>query len=93
MKSGNLNFLEPSGPPRPVMGLLYLLLTEIPKLLCRYVCTCIYVYILLLLLQSALQPWWVSACLTVVEHFSRKVLQSAVDSGTSNPKLGGEPGI
>jgi hypothetical protein len=24
MKSGNLNFLEPSGPPRPVMGLLYL---------------------------------------------------------------------
>jgi len=24
MKSGNLNFLEPSGPSRPVMGLLYL---------------------------------------------------------------------
>jgi hypothetical protein len=24
---------------------------------------------------------------------SRKVLQSAVASGTSNPKLGGEPGI
>ena len=28
MKSGNLNFLEPSGPPRPVMGLLYLLLSR-----------------------------------------------------------------
>jgi hypothetical protein len=24
---------------------------------------------------------------------SRKVLQSAVDSGTSTPQLGGEPGI
>jgi hypothetical protein len=30
MKSGNLNFLEPSGPPRPVTGLLYLFIMCYP---------------------------------------------------------------
>jgi len=29
MKSGNLNFLEPSGPSRPVTGLLYLYLYKV----------------------------------------------------------------
>jgi hypothetical protein len=37
---------------------------------------------------------WVSACSTAVEHSQQeKVLLSAVASGTSNPQLGGEPGI
>jgi hypothetical protein len=48
----------------------------------------------ILLLQSALQPLvgfrpaqlWLSI-------LSRKVLHSAVATGTSNPQLGGEPGI
>jgi hypothetical protein len=49
----------------------------------------------LLLLQSALQPlvgfWPAQLSLSIL---SRKVfLQSAVVSGTSNPQLGGEPGI
>jgi hypothetical protein len=38
-------------------------------------------------------PSWVSACSTVVEHSQQEVLQSAFASGTSNPQLGGEPGI
>jgi hypothetical protein len=48
----------------------------------------------LLLLQSALQtlvgfrPAQLSLSI-----LSRKVLQNAVASGTSNPQLGGEPGI
>jgi hypothetical protein len=37
-------------------------------------------------------PSWVSACSTV-SILSKKVLQSAFASGTSNPQLGGEPGI
>jgi hypothetical protein len=36
---------------------------------------------------------WVSACSTVVEHSQQEGFQSAVASGTSNPQLGGEPGI
>jgi flagellar basal body-associated protein FliL len=50
--------------------------------------------LLLLLLQLALQPlggfWPAQLPLSIL---SRKVLQSAVASGTSNPQLGGEPGI
>jgi hypothetical protein len=50
--------------------------------------------LLLLHLQSALQPLggfrFAQLSLSVL---SRKVLQSAVASGTSNPQLGGEPGI
>jgi hypothetical protein len=47
-----------------------------------------------ILLQSALQPsvWFRSAQLPL-NILSRKVLQSAVVSGTSNPQLGEEPGI
>jgi hypothetical protein len=47
-----------------------------------------------LLLQSALQPLvgFRPAKLSL-SILSRKVLQSAVASGTSNPQLGGEPGI
>jgi hypothetical protein len=49
---------------------------------------------ILLLLQSALQPLVgfrpVQLSLSIL---SRKVLQSAVANGTSNPQLGGEPGI
>jgi hypothetical protein len=50
--------------------------------------------LLLLLLQSALQPLggFRPAQLSL-SILSRKVLQSAVASGTSNPQLGGEPGI
>jgi hypothetical protein len=50
--------------------------------------------ILLFLLQSALQPLigFRPAQLSL-SIFSRKVLQSAVASGTSNPQLGGKPGI
>jgi hypothetical protein len=49
---------------------------------------------LFLLPQSALQPvvgfWSAQLQLSIL---SRKVLQSAVASGTSNPQLGGEAGI
>jgi hypothetical protein len=47
-----------------------------------------------LLLQSALQPLvgFRPAQLSL-SILSRKVLQSAVASGTTNPQLGGEPGI
>jgi recombinational DNA repair protein RecR len=47
-----------------------------------------------LLLQSALQPLdgFRPAQLSL-SILSRKVLQSAVASGTSNPQLGREPGI
>jgi hypothetical protein len=50
--------------------------------------------IVLLLLQSALQPLvgFRPAELSL-SILSRKVLQSAVASGTSNPQIGGEPGI
>jgi hypothetical protein len=50
--------------------------------------------LLLLLLQSALQPLdgFRPAQLSL-SILSRKVLQSAVASGTSNPQLGGEPAI
>jgi hypothetical protein len=50
--------------------------------------------IILLLLQSALQPLggFRPAQLSL-SILSRKVLLSAVDRGTSNPQLGGEPGI
>jgi hypothetical protein len=53
---------------------------------------CNYMYILLL--QSALQPLvgFRPAQLSL-NILSRKVLQSAVASGTSNLQLGGEPGI
>jgi hypothetical protein len=48
----------------------------------------------IILLQSALQPlvgfWPAQLSLSIL---SRKVLQSAVVSGTSNLQLGGEPGI
>jgi hypothetical protein len=46
------------------------------------------------LLQSALQPLvgFRPAQLSL-SILSRKVLQSAVASGTSNPQLGGDPGI
>jgi Na+/H+ antiporter NhaB len=49
---------------------------------------------LLLLLQSALQPLvrFRPGQLSI-GILSRTVLQSAVASGTSNPHLGGEPGI
>jgi hypothetical protein len=48
----------------------------------------------ILLLQSALQPLvgFRPAQLSL-SILSRKVLQSAVASGTSNPQLGEEPGI
>jgi hypothetical protein len=50
--------------------------------------------LLLILLQSALQPLggFGHAQLSL-SILSRKVLQSVVASGTSNPKLGGEPVI
>jgi hypothetical protein len=49
---------------------------------------------LILLLQSALQPLvGFRPAQLPLNILSRKVLQSAVDSGTSNPQLGGEPGI
>jgi hypothetical protein len=50
--------------------------------------------LLLLLLHSALQPLvgFQPAQLSL-SILSRKVLQSAIASGTSNPQLGGEPGI
>jgi hypothetical protein len=62
---------------------LYINSTNIPLIL-----------LLLLLLQSALQPLdgFQPAQLSL-RILSRKVLQSAVASGTSNPQLRGEPGI
>jgi hypothetical protein len=50
--------------------------------------------LLILLLQSALQPLggFRPAQLSL-SILSSKVLQSVVASGTSNPQLGGEPGI
>jgi hypothetical protein len=49
---------------------------------------------IIIILQSALQPldgfWPAQLSLSIL---SRKVLQSVVASGTSNPQLGGEPGI
>jgi hypothetical protein len=51
-------------------------------------------HINLLLLQSALQPLvGFRLAQLPLSILSRKVLQSAVASGTSNPQLGGEPGI
>jgi hypothetical protein len=49
---------------------------------------------IILLLQSALQPLvgFRPAQLSL-SILSRRVLQSAVASGASNPQLGGEPGI
>jgi hypothetical protein len=57
-------------------------------------CPQIPLYILLLLLQSALHPLvgFRPAQLSL-SFLSRKVLLSDVASGTSNPQLGGEPGI
>jgi hypothetical protein len=52
------------------------------------------VMVFILLLQSALQPlvgfWPAQLSLSIL---SREVLQSAIASGTSNPQLGGEPGV
>jgi hypothetical protein len=49
---------------------------------------------LLLLLQSALQPLvGFRPPQLSLRNLSRKVLQTAVASGTSNPQLGGKPGI
>jgi hypothetical protein len=51
-------------------------------------------YDILLLLQSALQPLvGFRPAQLPLSILSRKVLQSAVASGTLNPQLGGEPGI
>jgi hypothetical protein len=52
------------------------------------------VEVLLLLLQSTLQPLvgFRPAQLSL-SLLSRKILQSAVAGGTSNPQLGGEPEI
>jgi hypothetical protein len=48
----------------------------------------------ILFLQSALQPLvGFRAAQQSLSILSRKVLQSVVASGTSNPQLGGEPGI
>jgi hypothetical protein len=48
----------------------------------------------ILLLQSALQPLvGFRPAQPSLSILSRKVLQSAVASGTSNPQLGEEPGI
>jgi hypothetical protein len=48
----------------------------------------------ILLLQSALQPLvWFRPAQLLLSILSRKVLQSAVASGTSKPQLGGETGI
>jgi hypothetical protein len=54
----------------------------------------VYPDVILLLLQLALQPLlgFRPAQLSL-SILSRKVLQNAVASGTSNPQLGGETGI
>jgi hypothetical protein len=50
--------------------------------------------LVLLLLQSALQPLFeFQPTQPSLSILSRKVLQSAFASGMSNPQLGGEPGI
>jgi hypothetical protein len=64
---------------------------------CVCVCVCVYIYIYIhiyLLIQSALQPLvGFRPAQLPLSILSRKVLQSVVTSGTSNPQLGGEPGI
>jgi hypothetical protein len=51
----------------------------------------IYLLLLLLLLQSELQPLGgFRPAQLLLSILSRKVLESAVASGTSNPQLGGE---
>jgi hypothetical protein len=54
----------------------------------------IIIIIIIIIIQSALQPFvgFRPAQLSL-SILSRKVLQSAVASGMSNPQLGGEPGI
>jgi hypothetical protein len=53
-----------------------------------------YLRVLILLLQTALQPLvGFRPAQLPLSILSRKVLQSAVAVGTSNPQLGGEPGI
>ena len=50
----------------------------------------LFIIIIIIIIQSALQPlvgfWPIQLSLSIL---SRKVLQSAVASGTSNPQLGG----
>jgi hypothetical protein len=54
----------------------------------------VYTYILIYMYVSALQPLGgFRPAHLLLSILSRKVLQSAVGSGTSNPQLGGEPGI
>jgi hypothetical protein len=61
---------------------------------CLRIALCVYIIIILLLLQSALQPLvGFRPSQLPLSILSRKVLQSAVASGTSNHQLGGEPGI
>jgi hypothetical protein len=59
-----------------------------------YIIVKLLIILLHLLLQSALQPLggFRPAQLSL-SILSGKVLQSVVASGTSNPQLGGEPGI
>jgi hypothetical protein len=55
---------------------------------------CILLVFILLLFESTLQPLvGFRPSQLSLSFLSRKVLQSAVASGTSNPQLGGEPGI
>jgi hypothetical protein len=56
--------------------------------------TCFVIIIIIIIIQSALQPLggFRPAQLSL-SILSRKVLQSAIASGMSNPQLGGEPGI
>jgi hypothetical protein len=57
---------------------------------CMYMCVYIYMYIL----QSALQPLFgFRPAQPSLSILSRKVLRSAVASGTANPQFGGEPVI
>jgi hypothetical protein len=62
--------------------------------LSQFLLCCFVFKINILLLQSALQPLagFRPAQLSL-SILSRKVLQTAVASGTSNPQLGGESGI
>jgi hypothetical protein len=79
-----INFLKPNDP---YMGRTEPL-TSRPCIL--------YIYstnIRLLLLQSELQPLVGFRPAQLSRILSRKVLQSAVASGTLNPQLGGEPVI
>jgi hypothetical protein len=61
---------------------------------CVCVCVCVVENLIDLLLQLALQPLvgFRPAQLSL-SILSKKVLLSAVASGTSNTQLGGEPGI